>query len=74
MAQKAVELVQFKMRVSSKLLRDLEREARKNHRSANAEAAERLEKSFAADAAPQWGTFIKMLEEIKAELKARPPQ
>jgi len=46
--------VQFKLRVSEKLRRDIEREAKKNHRSANSEAVERLSKSFEADAAGQW--------------------
>jgi hypothetical protein len=58
MARKAAEFVQFKLRVSEKLRRDIEREAKKNHRSANSEAVERLSKSFEADAAGQWDTFI----------------
>jgi hypothetical protein len=61
MARKAAEFVQFKLRVSEKLRRDLEREAKKNHRSANAEAAERLERSFKADATGHWESFMTML-------------
>jgi hypothetical protein len=61
MARKAAEFVQFKLRVSEKLRRDIEREAKKNHRSANSEAVERLSKSFEADAAGQWDTFITMM-------------
>jgi hypothetical protein len=60
MARKATEWVPFKLRVTSKLIRDLEREAKKNHRSANAEAVERLEQSFKADTASTWDAFITM--------------
>jgi hypothetical protein len=60
MARKATEWVPFKLRVTAKLVRDLEREAKKNHRSANAEAVERLEQSFKADTASAWDTFITM--------------
>jgi Arc-like DNA binding domain len=64
MARNAAEFVQFKLRVSEKLRRDIEREAKKNHRSANAEAVERLEKSFETSAVRQWdawNTFITMM-------------
>jgi hypothetical protein len=61
MARKAAEFVQFKLRVTEKLRRDLEREAKKNHRSANSEAVERLSKSFEADAAGHWNTFMMTL-------------
>jgi hypothetical protein len=61
MARKAAEFVQFKLRVSEKLRRDIEREAKKNHRSANAEAVERLEKSFETSAFRQLDTFITMM-------------
>jgi Arc-like DNA binding dprotein len=72
MVRKAAEFVQFKLRVSEKMRRDIEREAKKNHRSANAEAVERLEKSFETSAvrpadsvlrtdSPAWDTFITMM-------------
>jgi hypothetical protein len=61
MARKAAEFVQFKLRIREGLRRDIEREAKKNHRSANAEAVERLEKSFETSAVRQWDTFITMM-------------
>jgi hypothetical protein len=57
-AKKVAEFAQLKIRVTDKLRRDLEREAKKNHRSANSEATERLEKSFEADATRHWDTFM----------------
>jgi hypothetical protein len=45
-AKKATELVQFKLRIREGLRRQIEREANKNGRSVNAEAVERLERSF----------------------------
>jgi hypothetical protein len=46
MARKANEMVQFKLMVREGLRRKLEREAERKGQSANAEAVERLEKSF----------------------------
>jgi len=57
-AKKVAEFAQLKIRVTDKLRRDLEREAKKNHRSANAEAVERLEQSFKADATRHWDSFM----------------
>src|SRR5260221_5649709 len=61
MARKAAELTQSKVRIMENLLRDLERVAKKNHRSANAEAVERLSKSFETGAVQQRDYLIEML-------------
>jgi len=61
MAKKVAELAQLKLRITDKLRRDLEREAKKNHRSANAEAVERLEKSLSANPVGNWDAFFEML-------------
>jgi Arc-like DNA binding domain len=45
--KKATEFTQFKLRIREGLRRQIEKEAKKNGRSANAEAVERLEASFA---------------------------
>jgi hypothetical protein len=45
--KKPTDLVQFKLRIRDGLRRQIEREAKKRSRSANAEAVARLEQSFA---------------------------
>ena len=49
MARKATEFVQFKLRVREALRKKIEREATLSDHSANAEAVERLERSFERD-------------------------
>jgi hypothetical protein len=47
MAEKPTDYVQFKLRIRQSLLKKLRKEATKNGHSANNEAVERLEQSFA---------------------------
>jgi hypothetical protein len=61
MARKPTEFVQFKLRIREGLRREIERAAKKKAISANAEAVERLEQSFKADAAGQWNAFLTTL-------------
>jgi hypothetical protein len=49
MAGKPSDYVQFKLRIRQSLVKRLQKEALKKDRSANNEAVERLEQSFAAD-------------------------
>lgn len=66
MARKTTEVVQFKLRITEGLRRQIERSAKQNNRSANAEAADRLEKSFTAT-----HNYQEIFEEIISKLDAR---
>jgi hypothetical protein len=68
-AKKPAEWVQFKLRIRLGLRRQIEKAAKQNNRSANAEAVERLEKSF--EAAQSWDQFKLLFEEFKTELDSR---
>jgi hypothetical protein len=69
MAKKPTEFVQFKLRIREGLRREIEKAAKKKAISANAEAVERLEKSF--EAAQSWDQFKLLFEEFKTELDSR---
>jgi hypothetical protein len=49
MARKPTDYVQFKLRIRQSLLKQIQKEAAKKKHSANNEAVERLEKSFALE-------------------------
>jgi hypothetical protein len=50
MARKPTDYVQFKLRIRQSLLKQIQKEAEKKKHSANNEAVERLERSFADEA------------------------
>jgi hypothetical protein len=66
-ARKTMEIVQFKLRITEGLRRQIEREAKKNNRSANNEAVARLERSFADN----FASYQQLFEAIKGELDGR---
>src|SRR5262249_30097590 len=67
MARKPADFVQFKLRIREDLRRRLEREAEKKKISTNAEAVERLEKSFDVEKTQK---LDQTLDAINAQLPA----
>jgi hypothetical protein len=66
MARKPTDYVQFKLRIREGLRRKIERAAEKQAHSANAEAVERLEHTFAQDEENE--AHVKWMEESKDQL------
>jgi hypothetical protein len=66
MARKPTDYVQFKLRIRESLRRKIERAAEKQAHSANAEAVERIEHTFAQDEENE--AQVKWMEEQKDEL------
>jgi hypothetical protein len=67
MAKKTSEFTQFKLRIRYGLRRQIEKEAKKNNRSANNEAVDRLEKSFSAVREEDFPETVKEL--VRAEIE-----
>jgi hypothetical protein len=67
MAKKTSEFTQFKLRIRYGLRRQIEKEAKKNNRSANNEAVDRLEKSFSAVREEDFAETVKEL--VRAEIE-----
>jgi hypothetical protein len=69
MARKSTDYVQFKLRIRESLRRKIERAAEKKAISANAEAVERIEKTFAEE--ERQLAFEKEMDERREELDAQ---